>query len=581
MIDSFYNINPTTKSVYDMPISDRTGIVVVYLRDLNKSILLAKKELVSLNFRILYSKSIDISEIPENKINKFTFLIKAITSKLKIVLMLVEHNTEKFINCKQQLMNFSNKFESYISLKPNEIQKIILGFFEFKLRVGTLQKIKPSAHFNKFKHKFLFVVTYKNSANFNGPNPKIKQHYGVSSLIAVLLKEGVDVKLITLVNESIEEACKIIKDINPNFLGITSVTSEFSYVASITTELHKIKPDIYMIGGGAHFTLCPHDILATNFDSVCIGEGEEVLQQLINNVPVEKINGLVVRTKKGYKVNHSNRWIYPLDKIPMPEYKIWDDHIPEVDRETISIIISRGCPFKCTYCCNETISKTGKGNYVRYRSKFSIQKEIDYLIKTYPNLKQIFLDSECILPGYKNVNDILELINLYKDKIVFGTNIRLGTFNLDFLNKLKENGINYVNFGIESGCERIRKEVLKRNYTTKDIMSIVKRMHEIGLNFSTYNMIGIPFETVEDFSKTISLNQKINPHNSLLSVFFPYPGTPLYYKSLENEILEDPFFYHWFEGIERFSSVLSLPNFSSSQIQTKFQEFRFLLFTNY
>ncbi len=561
-----------------LPISDRTSMMCLSTPNEKEN---ALNMLIDLGFNILGYKRIHSSLLIESIHTQFDFFTFVRNLNGLLLFILIEHNHQKFSSFSRLFDEQKNKISSYVFIDVIEFNNIFRIVFGSKLR--KLQNIifKRSIEFQQKTDKVLFVVTYRSSSTFNLKESAIRQHYGISVLIALLKKNGILVELLAFIDSPVWEIVNKIIAVNPRIVGFTSVTSEFSYICDISEELYNRVPDIYTIGGGPHFTLCPHDILVTHLDSVCIGEGEQVLLDLVNNKPLDKIRGLVTRTENGYRINPPMPWINKLDELPIPDYRIWDSIVQEIDRETISIIVSRGCSFNCSYCANRAISKVTTGNYVRFRSKKSIQRELDFLINTYKNLKKVFLDTECLIPNYKNVDEILEIVKSYNKRLIFGTNIRLGTFNLKFLEKLKSSGIAYVNFGIESGSESLRKGTLKRDYTNSEIVLLTEQMHKLGLDFSTYNMIGIPNETVNDFSKTISINQEIKPYNSLISTFFPYPGTSLYYTALRNEHLDNPFFYHRFDGSERYDSVLQMKEFPSTLIKEYFQWFKRYLFKSY
>ncbi|MFC1906932.1 B12-binding domain-containing radical SAM protein [Chloroflexota bacterium] len=95
------------------------------------------------------------------------------------------------------------------------------------------------------------------------------------------------------------------------------------------------------------------------------------------------------------------------------------------------------------------------------------------------------------------------------------------------LSWLKQANCQGISIGIESGSEKIRKEVLNRLMTNEQIIRAFSTAKEAGLAVSSFNMVGIPFETRMEIQETITLNRKIRPNMVAVSTFTPYPGTQL------------------------------------------------------
>jgi hypothetical protein len=134
-----------------------------------------------------------------------------------------------------------------------------------------------------------------------------------------------------------------------------------------------------------------------------------------------------------------------------------------------------------------------------------------------------------------------------------------------------------VKIGLESGSEIIRREILKRNYSNKDIIDAVSLARKYGLKVFFYNLIGIPGETLSDFKETLRINRICMPDVSIPHVFFPYPGTELYnlckdFKLLPKVLDTD---------LERCKATLDLKGFSKKQIQDSYVWFDYDVYKGY
>jgi radical SAM superfamily enzyme YgiQ (UPF0313 family) len=103
---------------------------------------------------------------------------------------------------------------------------------------------------------------------------------------------------------------------------------------------------------------------------------------------------------------------------------------------------------------------------------------------------------------------------------------------------LKEAGCYRVSFGVESGAEKIRNEVLQKKISDNDIKRTAKILKKAGLTFQTTNMMGLPGETLDDAIQTLKLNIEIGADVAWTSIYQPYPGTELGEKTFKDGYIE-------------------------------------------
>jgi len=97
----------------------------------------------------------------------------------------------------------------------------------------------------------------------------------------------------------------------------------------------------------------------------------------------------------------------------------------------------------------------------------------------------------------------------------------------DYAERLAEAGCRSVFFGVESGNPEIRNRVLVKRLSNQQIRTAADRLHAAGITFRTYNIVGLPGETLEDAYSTLQLNIDIETDYPWCSVFMPFPGTAL------------------------------------------------------
>jgi coproporphyrinogen III oxidase-like Fe-S oxidoreductase len=97
------------------------------------------------------------------------------------------------------------------------------------------------------------------------------------------------------------------------------------------------------------------------------------------------------------------------------------------------------------------------------------------------------------------------------------------------LSAFKRANLTYINIGLESGSERIRKEILNRpDYTNADLISFCKAAKKAGIQVSLFVLIGLPTETTADYLSTAAIARDCEPSALSESIFYPYPGTKLF-----------------------------------------------------
>jgi len=100
-------------------------------------------------------------------------------------------------------------------------------------------------------------------------------------------------------------------------------------------------------------------------------------------------------------------------------------------------------------------------------------------------------------------------------------------------------GCRQFNIGVESGSEKIRKEILNRNVSDNHLITASKACKENNISLFTFNMLGIPHEGVKDMLATVKINAKIGTAYPNAFVFYPYPGTELYKLCKKEGLLTD------------------------------------------
>jgi len=433
--------------------------------------------------------------------------------------------------------------------------------------------------------RVLFVYSLYNIATIDKPlrSPELIQ-FGISYISAYLKIHGHSTELVVLSRLSGNKNQKIIDEcmerFKPDIVAFTAITSEFEFIRSIAQYIRGSYPELHLSIGGYHASLNP-DGLLEDFDSLCIGEGEIPMLELVRQLEADRIPSgipnLWLKNNGRIEKNPTRPFLQDLDVLPFPDRQIWQRWIQNGPGARHAVLLGRGCPFDCTYCCNHALKKVAQGRYSRFRSPENVIEEIQDIALKYPLNNEIYLEVESIGIdkewAIKLCEKLFEFNKNQAQPFSFGVNLRITPNNnlKDIFPEFKKANIKFVNIGLESGCAKVRSEVLNRYYSNEDIFEAVKLAKGHGLQVCFLNMVGLPGETEDDFRETIEMNRKCQPDWTSASIFYPSPGTALHSFCMEKGLIGG----RLPTEMERSRAVMDLPGFTKRRIEKHYAWFEY------
>lgn len=333
-----------------------------------------------------------------------------------------------------------------------------------------------------------------------------------------------------------------IKAYRPNLVAFSCTTGLQHWVHRSARKAKLILgEETAVIVGGPHPTFYPDMVSHKSIDIICRGEGErafvELLRRMREGSDITGTPNMWVK-KDGciYRNELLNR-IENIDEILFPDRSYYDAYPFLRKNPYKAVICSRGCPYKCSFCFNEfyNIMYRTKGKAVRYRSVDNIIEEIA-LIRDDWGLKSVHFVDDIFCTDRKWLFEFAERY-ARKLRIPYTCNIRANLTDEDVMKALASSGCRQVLFGIESGEPRLRNSILGKAVTDEDIRTAASLAHKYKMKFTTFNMIGIPTETVDDAFKTFHLNRSIRADYSWFAICQPYPGTDLFNSAVERGLM--------------------------------------------
>jgi radical SAM superfamily enzyme YgiQ (UPF0313 family) len=392
---------------------------------------------------------------------------------------------------------------------------------------------------------------------------------GPAYLASMLRRHGHEAEILKVpMNLTMEGLIEQVQTRNAGLIGLSLTTRQWLRARQIVAAIRE-QIDTPVIAGGLHPTFSPEQVLESpGFDFVCLGEGEEALLELVEALeadPRSRPRTLANIWAEGAQRPRLRPPFEPIDELPW----MARDMLAEV-HGVVHMVTQRGCPFPCTYCGARKFNDLyrGVGNYGRRRSHENVLDEIRSLQST-QNVSYItFLDDTFTLaPSW-----IKKFCEIYGRELAipFSIHARAETVGPDMLQDLARAGCRHITYGVESGSERVRTDILRRVVTNSHLEEVFQWTRELGILVTANYIIGIPGETREEMEQTIALHQRLKPDDFGYFVFYPYPGTAMFQTCSEKGYLPDDF---WEREANHRETILDLPGLSQEDVSEFYDRF--------
>ena len=387
------------------------------------------------------------------------------------------------------------------------------------------------------------------------------------TLSAILKQKGYEVQLIFMKkrstesykNNEVDQLIDIIK--GAHLVGLSVMTNYFDNAIQLTKAVQE-KLAVPVIWGGVHATVRPDESLGFA-DIVSIGYADESIVELVDKMNTglnyTDVDGMWF--KKDGKIIKNKLRPYPanLDNIPFQDYDYKSHHILTekgilpMSEEFMDVLLdgeymtqpTRGCPFACTYCCNNAFIKIfpQEKPHFKKRSINNVIDELKWVKKNLPFIRLVNFNDDAFL--FYTEKEIEDFSIQYKNEINIPLSIGGTTPTSLTYNKLKllvDGGLKGVRPGIQTESEIIKK-LYKRNYSREKTLQMVNLIHQFKdkIPLPRYDIIvNNPWEKDEDLIETLMfLSQVPVPFElNMFSLNF-YPGTELYEKAKQDGLIKD------------------------------------------
>ena len=457
----------------------------------------------------------------------------------------------------------------------------------------------PSLVFNVMEPKFLLMYTpQRHDSTYGSIKPEAS--LGNLYLAGALRDEGFQVNIldcclgndrydlsqsfnrqVALPNSMIRFGMApedILKEADPyDVIGISSIFTRQTYmVEDVVKLISKEYPEKLIILGGINARTQLKRFFEAGANLICISEAEKTIVEIGNILrrgirDFSSLSGVAFMHNGRIQVNPMGDIEDNLDLLPipardlLPNERIWQIAKPhggivrpgDLDKphSYVSVMTSRGCPYRCKFCHISGEQKGADTGYIgkfRFQSVESVEREMHTIQEL--GATHIYIEDDSLLANKKRAMNIFKMLIKFGFKLgdVNGVNLSHlhtndgnGRIVIDdeMLEAMAEAGFNRLSFPVESGSQRIIKEwaANKISHDRYDIAALIKKANMLGITVSSCYLIGYPDETYEELAQTILAAKKHLDAGSTyvnLTIVTPFPGTALYdYVIREDKLL--------------------------------------------
>jgi len=314
----------------------------------------------------------------------------------------------------------------------------------------------------------------------------------------------------------------------------------------------KIKQDLGLpvIVGGPHASLSPEECLQFA-DAVCLGEGEGPLREFCDAMDQGRdcwsVRGIWARRGGDILRNPPQELNPDIDKIPFPDLELSNDYVlhrgrlQPMNMDILSqyaplfvkqhdVITSRGCPFECAYCCNAALKAVHAPGcaWVRRRSPRNVIEEIKMVRVKRPGAQEISISDECFSAA--PVEWLREWADIYKREIhiPFYCSISPTTVTEEKMNILVDAGLYRIHMGIQSGSDRINREIYNRRVFRDDVIRAVRILTRYPIRRYYDIITDNPYESESERLELVDLLSRLDrPYEVYMYHLTFYPGSAI------------------------------------------------------
>ncbi len=337
---------------------------------------------------------------------------------------------------------------------------------------------------------------------------------------------------------NVEDTIKEVLSAKPDIVGISCMSHSYPEAKILIRKLKNAASQVKIIMGGVHITAVGKQIMddIPELDFGVLREGEATLIELLDaiktNTNLGAVKGILFRSKERIIETSEREFIRDLDILPFPAWDLLDG-FPDMYRLSIvgtrsyrstSLVTSRGCPGKCGFCDVGAV-----GGMIRTFSAGYVIRTIEHLMQNY-GINDFLVYDDNFVTLKARTKQICEEIIKRKLNIHWSCSARVDMVNPEILGLMKNAGCWQIEYGIESGSQKIL-DLMHKNITLEQIRTALKWTKEAGIETRGNFIFGYPQETRQTLEESIQFSLAVDLDFFQQTFLTPYPGSQIYHEA--------------------------------------------------
>jgi radical SAM superfamily enzyme YgiQ (UPF0313 family) len=288
---------------------------------------------------------------------------------------------------------------------------------------------------------------------------------------------------------------------------------------------------------------------SSSFDALCYGEGERFMAGLVDCSDLlrylENAPSAITRAKAEQGAAFYHDFIEDLDRIPFYDNDLLDSEgyglnptigaytSIEEKSNSLPVMTSRGCTHHCCFCSSHTVH----GRDMRYHSIARIRDDLATLKERY-QAKTIVFQDDHFMADKQRAHEIIAILRELQLSAFFPNSLALYALDRPMLEALKSVGVNQLVLSVESGSERVLREIMHKPLNLEIVKRVVEYCRALDIYSDVNILIGLPGETREDIEQTRAFLKTINANWFRINVATPLVGSEMFEICLERDNLK-------------------------------------------
>ena len=362
---------------------------------------------------------------------------------------------------------------------------------------------------------------------------------GILHLASMAREYGYEVSLIDAHAEglTIPQLLKRIAEYQPQVVCLTAMTIMIEASAQLAKAIKEVFPTTITMIGGVHLTAEPTKTLEEypQFDFGVVGEGELVLIDFLDAVQNHRafstVQSLVWRAENEIVINSRRAFFKQLDEFPFPAFDLVGDKLFSHYRlsvfgtkqlRSVGLVTSRGCTGTCSFC---DLGVVGRG--FRFMSSGYLINHLTELNKRY-NVTDLLFYDDMFSGNKKRLEEFCNAMIKAGRPFTWSCCSRVDFVSyMGILDLMKEAGCHQIEFGVESGCQRIL-DSMRKNVTKEKIRDVIDKTTRAGIVTKANFILGHLGETHDSIMETVQFANELNVNYVQHTHLVPLPGSEIY-----------------------------------------------------